>query len=223
MNTINLKGTLRTDIGKKATSKLRADGFVPCNLYGGDKNINFHAPYNDFTKLIYTPDFFKTIIEVEGKEYEAVIREVQFHPVTDRITHIDFLELIPGRAVTVDIPVELTGLAKGVKNGGKLILKTRKIRVKATPDKMVNVIKVDVTNLALGKSIKVKEAITNELEVITSASIPVASVVVPRAMRSAAEIEEEEAAEAAAAEAGEDEGEEGAGEESKEKEESSEA
>lgn len=211
MNTIALKGTLRKDTGKKATNNLREEGFVPCNLYGGKENVNFSAPYNDFTKLIYTPDFFKVEIEVEGNKYEAVIREVQFHPVTDKITHVDFLELIPGRAITVDIPVELTGLAKGVKNGGKLILKTRKIRIKSTPENMVDLIKVDVTKLALGKSIKVAAIEADGFEILTSASIPVASVITPRAMRSAG-IEEEDEDE----DSEEGEGEEGSEEEAKE-------
>lgn len=211
MNTITLKGELRTDTGKIATNKLRADGFIPCNLYGGEKNFNFFAPYNDFKDLIYTPDFFKTVIQLDGKEYEAIIREVQYHPVTDEIIHIDFLQLVPGRAVTVDVPVELTGLAKGVKNGGKLILKTRKIRVKATPENMVDLIKLDVTHLALGKSVKVAEVKEEGFEILTSSSIPVASVVTPRAMRSTA-VEDEEEGE------GEEgaEGEEGSAEESKE-------
>lgn len=210
MNTINLKGTLRTDVGKKATTKLREEGYVPCNLYGGKENVNFYAPYNDVTGLIYTPDFFKTVIDIDGTEYEAIIREVQFHPVTDKITHIDFMQLVPGRQVTVDIPVELTGLAKGVRNGGKLILKTRKIKVKTTPENMLNLIKVDVTKLTLGKSIKVKEIKTEGLEVLTSPSIPVASVIVPRAMRSAGMSEEEDESEEGA------EAEEGSAEESKE-------
>lgn len=212
MNTIALKGTLRKDTGKKATNKLREEGFVPCNLYGGKENVNFYAQENDFTKLIYTPDFFKVEIEVEGNKYEAVIREVQFHPVTDKITHIDFLELIPGRAITVDVPVELTGLAKGVKNGGKLILKTRKIRVKSTPENMVNLIKVDVTKLALGKSVKVAAIEADGFEILTSPSIPVASVITPRAMKSV-EVEEVD----------DEDSEEGEGSEEEAKEESAEA
>lgn len=192
MNTQILKGELRKDTGKRATQKLRADGFIPCNLYGGEQNVNFYAPVNDFKDLIYTPDFFKTNIQVDGKEYEAVIREVQFHPVTDEITHIDFLELVPGRAVTVDIPVETEGLARGVKNGGKLILKTRKIRIKTTPENMVDLIKVDVTNLRLGKSVKVSEIEAEGFEILTSPSIPVASVVTPRAMRSEGLSDEDE-------------------------------
>lgn len=199
-NTINLKGTLRTDAGKKASAALRAEGFVPCNLYGGKESLNFFSEYNNFNKLIYTPDFFSVNIEIDGKTYNAIIREVQFHPVTDRITHIDFLELVPNKTVIVDIPVELTGLAKGVKNGGKLVLKTRKIRVKATPENLVDVIKVDVTSLGLGKSVKVKEVKAEGFEIMTSLSVPVASVIVPRAMRSAESLAEEEEEEAAAAE-----------------------
>lgn len=206
MNTITLKGTSRKDTGKKATADLRNEGFIPCNLYGGKENVNFFAPYNEFNKLVYTPDFFKVEIEVDGNKHEALIREVQFHPVTDKITHIDFLELIPGKTVTADIPVETTGLAKGVKNGGKLILKTRKIRVKSTPENLVDLIKVDVTKLSLGKSIKVAAIKADGFEILTSPSIPVASVIVPRAMRSAGasvaddDEDDEEATEEAAAE-----------------------
>lgn len=200
MNTISLKGTKRTEAGKKATKQLRKENQVPCVMYGGEKNISFAVKYNDLLKIIYTDQFLKVNVEVDGHSAEALVKDIDFHPVTDRILHVDFQELVPGKVVKTEIPVKLTGRAKGVAVGGVLELNLRKLAVKATPEQLVEHIELDVTALELGKSIKVKDLET-DLKVMTPGGNPIARVIVPRAMRSAAskaEATEEEATEEAA-------------------------
>lgn len=197
MTTLVLEGATR-NTGKVNTKALRDQEQIPCNLYGGKENINFSAPANSFAKLIYNPEFFKVEISIDDNKYEAIIKEVQFHPVTDRVQHVDFLELVPGTPVKTEIPIKLEGLAEGVRNGGKLLQKVRRLNVKANPEDFVESIKVDVTNLKLGKSIKVREIDPGNIQVLNSGSIPVASVEIPRALRGKGgaddEGEEEEAA-----------------------------
>lgn len=193
MKSLQLTGTLRTGTGKAVASQIRKNGEVPCNLYGGEDSLTFSAAYNLFNALVYNPDFFTVEITVDGKTYNTIIKEIQFHPVTDRILHIDFLELVPGKAVTAEIPVSLVGLAMGVKNGGKLVQKMRTIKVKATPEQLVDKIEVNVESLKLGRSIKVREiTLSKELEILSPDAIPVASVEIPRALRGGDLNEEEE-------------------------------
>lgn len=206
MNTISLKGTKRTEAGKKAAKQLRKENQVPCVMYGGEKNLSFAVKYNDLLKIIYTDQFIKVGIDVDGNITEALVKDIDFHPVTDRILHVDFQELVPGKVVKTEIPVKLEGRAKGVAAGGVLELNLRKLAVKATPEQLVEHILLDVTPLEMGKSIKVKDLET-ELKVMTPGGNPIARVVVPRAMRSAASKEEGEEGE---------EGEETAEEEAKE-------
>ena len=210
MKTINLKGTVRTDVGKKSSKSLRREGNVPCVIYGESTTTHFFAPLSDFNELLHSPSFAKVKVDVDGKESEAIIKDMQFHPVTDQLLHVDFLQLQPGKAVITEIPVKTEGRAKGVAAGGKLLTKVRKLKVKATPENLQDFIVVDVTNLALNKSIKVKdlnEKLTT-MEIMHSESIPIASVVTPRTLRTGggAEGEEgegEEGAEVEATEGGE--------------------
>lgn len=200
MNTISLKGTKRTEAGKKATKQLRKENQVPCVMYGGEKNLSFAVKYNDLLKIIYTDQFLKVNVEVDGNSAEALVKDIDFHPVTDKILHVDFQELVPGKVVKTEIPVKLTGRAKGVAVGGVLELNLRKLAVKATPEQLVEHIELDVTALELGKSIKVKDLET-DLKVMTPGGNPIARVIVPRAMRSAAskaEATEEDTTEEAA-------------------------
>lgn len=204
MTSLQLEGTKRTDTGKAAAKQLRDNDQVLCNLYGGEDNVSFSAPLNAFNALVYSPDFFTVEVTVDGKTYNTIIKEIQFHPVTDRIQHVDFLELVPGKPVIANIPIALKGLAMGVRNGGKLVQKMRTLKVKATPDKLVEKIELNVEKLRLGKSLKVKDIIADGLEVMVSASIPVASVEIPRALRGGgAGSEEDEDEEGETAEAGE--------------------
>ncbi len=185
MNTLTLEGTLRTELGKKASQTLRRNGMVLCNLYGNKNNVNFYAPYNSFLKLVYNPDFFKVQVNVDGKSYETLVKEIQFHPVSDRIMHIDFLELVPGKKIVAEVPLKLTGLAEGVKVGGKLIQKVRKLKIRTTPENLTGTLEVNVNNLGLGKSIFVRDIPVSDVEIVNSPKIPIASVEIPRALKSA--------------------------------------
>lgn len=202
MKSIVLEGTLRTENGKKAANHLRKAGEVPCNLYGGKETLMFSAPYNSFNPIVYSPDFFQIEVKVDGKTYKALVKDVQYHPVSDKIQHIDFLELVPGKTVVAEIPVILTGQAAGVKAGGKLVQKLRKVKVKSTPENLVDKIEVDVEKLKLGKSIKVKNITADGFEILNPGPVPVASVEIPRALRGQVKVEadeeEEVVAEAAA-------------------------
>jgi large subunit ribosomal protein L25 len=200
MKTIAVKGTLRPDLGKKSTKALRNAGLVPCVVYGGENNVHFSAPAQDFRDLIYTNEFRVAEIEVDGKKYKSIIKATQFHPTTDALLHIDLLELVEGKAVKTELPLRLVGMPLGVKDGGVLLQKIRKIKVKTTPDKLSPAIEVNVEHLTLGKSIRIQEIQVQEgIEIMNSGGIPIASVDVPRALRSAddavEEVEEEVAAE----------------------------
>lgn len=186
MKAIALKGTLRTDLGKKSTKALRNEGLVPCVIYGGGSNIHFSANSSAFRDLIYSNEFRIAEITLDGKVSKAIIKDIQFHPVSDKVLHIDLLELVDNQSVKADIPVKLVGSARGVKVGGVLMQKVRKLTVKTTPDKLTSSIEVDVTHLVLGKSIRVREVKVQEgVEVINAGAIPLATVEVPRALRSA--------------------------------------
>ncbi len=208
MESIAIKGNKRTDLGKRAAKLARQTNEVPCVIYGGENVVHFTAPVLDFTKLVYTADFNLVEIEVDGKTYKCILKDMQFHPVTDNLMHIDFLELVDGQAIKVELPVRFKGQAPGVKTGGKLYQKLRTVKIKTTPEHLVDELLVDVSELQLGQSIRVRDIeISKEMEMMTTPGIPVASVEVPRALRSLeAEEEEAAAAEAAAAEAAAAEG-----------------
>lgn len=195
MKTIALTGTSRTELGKKSTKAIRNANLVPCVLYGGENNLHFSVSPMALRDLIYTDEFRVAEVTVDGDTRQALIKSVQFHPVTDNIMHVDLLELVEGKKVKAEIPIRLVGTAKGVKVGGVLMQKIRKVKVQTTPEKLSAFINVNVEHLALGKSIRVREIQAEEgIEIINSGGIPIASVEVPRALRSA---EARSAAEAA--------------------------
>jgi len=203
MQTVAIEAKSRESFGKKFAKAARREGQVPCVLYGGKENIHFSAPEKNFKHLIYTPDFKVAEINVDGATYKAIVKKIQFHPVTDRIVHLDFVELIPGQKIKVDVPVEMVGTAEGAKLGGALMVKLRRIAVSTTPEHLIDVIKVNVESLELGSSIRVRDLDEIEgVEILSPASNPIASVEVPRALRSAeSEAEAEEGAEGAEGEA----------------------
>ncbi len=204
MKSITINAEPRQDLGKKGTKALRKKGFVPCVIYGGNEVVHFTAHENTFRNIVYTPDFQKVDISIDGKVHSALLKDLQFHPVTDKLLHLDFQELVQDRPIIADIPVKLTGLAEGVKAGGKLMSKLRKVRVKATPDKLVDEISLDVSHLELGKSVRVRDIKLDGVEFVSSLSLPIATVEITRALR---------AAQAASGNAGANEAAEGANEE----------
>jgi len=206
MKSIAIQGSKRGDVGKKATKTARREGQVPCVIYGGKENVHFSAPKLSFRDIVYTGDFKLAEIEVEGSKHKCILKNVDFHPVTDEILHIDFLELSEGRPFKVNLPVRFKGVAPGVKSGGALMPKLRKIQVKTTLDALIDEVLVDVSSLELGSSIRVRDIELSEgIEILNAEGIPIASVEIPRALRSI----EDEAAEAE--EGAEGEGAEGEG------------
>jgi large subunit ribosomal protein L25 len=194
MKEINVKGIVRTDLGKKAARKIRKENAVPCNLYGVDKDekglpvaTSFTVTNDELRKLIYTPNIYTVNLSIEGKkECKAVMREIQFHPVKDNVLHVDFYEITPEKPIVMEVPVKLNGLAEGVKAGGKLAASVRKLKVLATYDKIPEVLNIDVTNLGLGKTIKVAELSFEGLEIVTPKEVVVCQVKMTRAAAAAA-------------------------------------
>jgi large subunit ribosomal protein L25 len=186
MNVVNLKGAVRNDFGKQATRDSRREGKIPCVIYGGDEVIHFSVDGPDSKPLVYTSDFNVVEIEIDGKTYKTVIKDIQFHPVTENVEHIDFQELVDGRKVKVFIPVKLTGSSIGVKDGGSLVTVMRKLLVKAAPEHLVSEIEGDITKLNLNQSICVRDMkIPAGIEILQDPGSPVGSVEVPRALKSA--------------------------------------
>lgn len=187
MQSVVVEGVKRTELGKTATAIFRKNAQTPAVVYAaGKENTHFLADERVIASLVFTDKFLIAEITVDGQLRKAIVKEVQFHPVTDKILHVDFLELVPGVAVKADVPLRLTGLAEGVRVGGKLMQKVRKVRIKATPEAMVDEITLDVTPLGLGKSIRVRDILLTEgVEILSSPALPLASVEIPRALRSA--------------------------------------
>ncbi len=186
MKEFNLTGTLRKEYGKKAAKGLRKQELVPCNLYGNGENITFTVNVNDVRKLIYTPDTLIVNLSIEGKEYKAVVKELQFHPVSEALLHIDFLQVTEDKPVTVAIPVQLEGHAEGVKAGGKLQLVTRKLKVKAIYTYLPDRIVIDVTPLGLGKKLQVADLHFDNIEITNVKTQIVAQVKATRQSAQAA-------------------------------------
>ena len=187
MNTITIKGSPRADVGKKASKAVRASQAIPCVLYGSKDVVHFQTTEAELRSLVFTPDFNVADLSIDGKSTRAILKAIQFHPVRDHIVHVDFLELVDGQTVKLEIPLKTQGSSPGVKVGGKLIQSVRKIKVKTTPEKMVSELFIDISSLELGQSLRVKDIIAVEgIDIQQNGSIPVASIEIPRALRSAA-------------------------------------
>jgi large subunit ribosomal protein L25 len=186
MKTFDLKGTVRTELGKKATKADRVAESVPCVLYGGAENTHFTATVSDIRKLIYTPEVYVVNLDVDGKKTKAIMKALQFHPVTDKVLHIDFLQLAEDKPVVIELPVKLEGLAEGVKAGGKLSLEMRKLKVKGLYTQFPENIIINVSELGLGKSIQVAKVSVPNLEILNNKNAVVAQVKLTRAARGAA-------------------------------------
>ena len=189
MRTIELKATKRADLGKTATKQLRKKGKVPFVLYGGEETIHASTELKEFNKLVYTPFVHLIKLDIDGKVYDTVIQDIQYHPVNDNAIHVDFLQTIEDKPIVMEIPVKLKGLAAGVKAGGKLTLEQRKLKIKGLPKDMPDKLDVDITSLGLGKGIKVGELSFDKLEILNSKSQVVASVKLTRAARAAGQTE----------------------------------
>ena len=201
MKEINVSGQKRSDLGKKASKLLRKEGLVPCNLYGEKKGENgapeafsFAAPMSELRKIVYTPHIYVIKLIIDGEEHTAALKELQFHPVTDALLHVDFYEVNDQKPITIGIPVKLCGLAQGVRDGGRMNLSIRKINVTAPYQQIPEHLDIDVTNLKLGKSIKVGELSFEGLEIATGKEVVVCSIKSTRNSRSASTDEDADAA-----------------------------
>ena len=183
MKNVEIIGFKRANLGKKESKDLRLEGNVPCVMYGGKEQIHFYAPMILFRDLVYTGDAHMVDLNIEGTTYNCILQDIQFHPVSETILHADFLQLFDKKAVKMDIPVKFEGTSPGVIAGGKMITKLRKITVKALPADMPDYISVDISNLALGKSVKVNEITPGNYEILNNPANSIATVEVPRALR----------------------------------------
>jgi len=183
MKNLQLTGTLRPDFGKKAAKAVRKEGNVPCVLYGGEEVVHFQLSDNDLRGLIYTPDIFTVELNIEGKKYMSILKDSQFHPVKDTTLHLDFFEIFENKAILMDVPVRLNGLAEGVKDGGKLSQELRKLRVKGFYKNIPEVLNIDVTKLGLGKTMQVGALSFENMEIISAKQAVVCAVKLTRVAR----------------------------------------
>ena len=197
MKIVEIIGYRRANLGKTESKRLRGESFVPCVVYGGKEQIHFSAPMILFRDVVYTPEARFVELNIEGEIKKAILKDIQFHPVSEVILHADFLELFDDKPIKMSIPVVTQGIAPGIQTGGRLIMKTPKIMIKSLPKDMPESINVDISKLELGKTIKVGDLAPQEYEVLTNPLVSICSVDVPRAMKG--KTEEEEAAEAAEA------------------------
>ncbi|MCO6496111.1 MAG: 50S ribosomal protein L25 [Chitinophagaceae bacterium] len=183
MKTITIEGQLRTGFGKAASRQIRSEGKVPAVIYGGAKEVNFSAPEGAFRSIIYTSEFMLAEVQVDGKSYNCVLKDLQFDKVTDALIHVDFLELVPGKKVIVNVPVTYTGTPIGVREGGKLVVKMKSLRVKVLPEHLKETIDVDITSMKVGDNIRVQDVKAENMEILNSPRIPVVSVTTTRQLR----------------------------------------
>ena len=193
MKQIAISGTVRTDLGKKAAKILRKNGDIPCVIYGEKRGENglpvathFTVSEKEINKIIFTPHIYLINVTIDGAEHKAILKETQFHPVTDKVLHVDFLEVHPEKPITMGVPVVAKGLAEGVRAGGRLMMMIRKLQVRAVYDAIPEKLDVDVTTLGLGKSIKAGQLSYDGLEIITPKEVIVCTVKMTRAAMGAA-------------------------------------
>jgi len=189
MKTIELKGEIRQDVGKRSTKKARRSDQVPAVLYGQKEVIHFTTDLKELGFLVYTPNVYIVDLNIDGKKHQAVIKDMQFHPVTDKILHVDFLEINKEKPVSIRVPVQLHGFARGVQQGGKLKAEMRRLHVKGLIKDLPDNLDIDVTKLGLGQTIKVRDLTFNGLQMLDPRNTVVASVKLTRAAKGAAAVE----------------------------------
>ena len=189
MKSVKIDGKKRSDLGKKATRQIRSEDQVPAVIYGGKETVHFSAPVMSFRTLVYTPEFQIAEITVDGTSYRTIMKDIQFDVVTDELNHIDFLELVEDRLVIANMPLHFSGQPQGVKDGGRLELKMKSLQVRAYPKYLTEHIDVDINDLQLHGNIRVQDVKTDNIEILNSPRIPIASVVSTRALRQAADTE----------------------------------
>ena len=192
MKTITIEGHLRTESGKKVARQLRSQDNVLAVIYGGATEVNFYAPTKAFKNLVYTSEFMLAEVTVAGKTYKCILKDLQFHKVTDALLHVDLLELVDDKKVVATLPLKLVGSSAGVKAGGKLVSKVKAVKVKALPKDLREFIELDISSLELNANLRIEDIKVANMEIMNSPRIPVASVVMTRQLKQ----EESEAAKA---------------------------
>jgi large subunit ribosomal protein L25 len=180
MKSVSLSGSRRANVGKKDAAALRTSGNVPCVIYGGKEQIHFTAKELDLSKVIWSADAFEVKLNLDGKEYRSIVQDIQFHPVNDKLVHVDFLEISDEKKVKFNIPVKLTGAAEGVKKGGKLMQNFRKLAVSGLPKHLPDAITIPIDDLNIGDGVRVRELKVEGLTFLDNASSFVVSVQVTR-------------------------------------------
>jgi large subunit ribosomal protein L25 len=201
MKTIEITGTFRTELGKKSSKETRKAGNVPCVIYGKEKNIHFHTHENNFKNLVYTPEAHLVKLLIEDKEFDAVLKDMQFHPVKDNILHADFIELSDNKPVVINIPIKVTGDSVGVIAGGKLSIKRRNLKVKGFAKDLPEALHIDITNLKIHEGVKVGDLSYDKIELLDPKKSMVLSIATSRvAQKTEEEVLAETTAEAATTE-----------------------
>jgi large subunit ribosomal protein L25 len=183
MKTITIEGQLRTESGKKATRQLRSQQLVPAVIYGGKTEVNFSAPASAFKGIVYTSEFMFADIKVDGNTYKCILKDLQFHKVSDALVHLDFLELVDDKKIIATLPLKYTGTPTGVKAGGKLVLKIKSVKVKTLPKFLRENIEVDISGLELNENIRIENIKADNMEILNSPRIPIAAVTMTRQLK----------------------------------------
>jgi large subunit ribosomal protein L25 len=185
MKSLSISGSLRETNGKSAAKVLRDQGNVLCVLYGGKEPLHFSAPSKEFKNLVYNHEVHTVDLSIDGKTYQAIMKDIQFHPVTDEILHIDFLELAGDKAVEIEIPVKISGNSVGVKAGGKLVTKVRKLKVRALPKALPDFVEINIDNLEIGKAIRVGDLSIEGVELLDAPNNVITTVKTTRQVAAA--------------------------------------
>ncbi|MGL4347376.1 MAG: 50S ribosomal protein L25 [Chitinophagaceae bacterium] len=183
MNVITVEGQLRTQFGKKASYQHRSQLQVPGVIYGGQKEINFYATEKQIKPLVYTPNFQIAEVKIRDKTYRCILKDLQFHKITDKLIHIDLLELVEEKKLIANIPIHFKGTAEGVKAGGKLVVKMKSLKVKTYPKYLQECIAIDTTQLQVGQNIRVEDVKIEQYEILNSPRIPIVSVDITRMLK----------------------------------------
>jgi ribosomal protein L25, ctc-form len=187
MKSITIKGSQRESVGKAASKALRNAGQVPCVLYGGDNVLHFSAPELAFKNIVYTPNVYTAAIELNGKTYNAILQDIQFDPVSDKIIHIDFYQLHKDKEITIEVPIQIEGTSPGIMAGGTLRIVNRKLKVKALPDNLPDFVPVDISGLEMGNKLYVTKLAQDKYKIMHPDNTVVCQVRVSRAAMKAAQ------------------------------------
>ncbi len=187
MKAVFMSGSSRSNVGKKDAKALRVEGLVPCVLYGGDSQIHFSVNATQFKPLLFTPDVHTVELEIDGKSFKAVLQDIQYHNMKDNVLHADFLQLHENKPVIIQIPVRTSGNSAGVRAGGKLVTKLRKLKVRALLSDLPDFITIDISPLEIGMGVKVREVIAPGLTLLDAQNVDVVAVTATRASRQAAD------------------------------------